>query len=451
MSRTERDAFGLVELPNDALYGVQTARTVQNMSFSGRKLADYPDYVVALAWVKTAAARANARAGALSPELADAIEAACARIASGELREQFVVDAYHGGGGIGANMNANEVIANAANERLGGERGAYAPVDPIEHANASQSTSDVCHTAVRLAALRRYDALAPALDRLGEALAAKAAEFAGVATISRTCLQDAMRTTLGDLFAGYAAGWRRRTDALRRSVESLAAVNLGGTVIGSGVGAPAAYRSAVVDCLRDVAPYPVRLRDNLYDAAQNLDDLAAVSAELALSCRLLLKIAKDLRLLSSGPEAGFGELKLPAVQAGSSFFPGKINPVVPETLMQCCFLALGADRTIQLALEHAELNLTLFDSFAGVQLLEAMTMLERAVASFADKCVAGVAADEARCRELTRTLIPVVADLKETYGYAQVSRWMKEEPKERIISRWIERSESEHGAEDGSA
>lgn len=436
MARVEEDAFGKAEIPGDALYGIQTLRSAENLSFSGRTLRDYPPFVAALADVKRAAARANERAGVVPSRLARAIEQACAEIALGQHLEHFIVDPYHGGGSIGSNMNMNEVAANLANEILGGNPGDYDPVCPSDHVNASQSTSDVCHTALRIAVLRVGGPLLAELRRLGGALERKANAFAAVTTIARTCLQDGMQDTMGHLFAGYAQGLRRRTAALEAAVGTLRAVNLGGTVIGSGVGASRAYRERALDALVEVTGLPLRRRDDLYDAAQNMDDLAAVSAELGLLAGLLIKIAKDLRLLASGPEAGFGELRLPAVQAGSSFFPGKINPVVPETLVQCCFQVLGLDRSVQASLEHGELNLNVWEGLAGFNVIDAMRMLERAAALFTDKCVDGIEADEARCASLARGFIPVVTALKETHGYRQVSRWLKEETKESIMRKY---------------
>jgi len=432
VSRYEQDAFGTVELPDEALYGIQTLRSEQNLSFSGRTLAAYPGYIAALSQVKRAAARANERAGLLPRALAQAIERACEEVNQGCHNGQFIVDPYHGGGGIGSNMNMNEVVANLANEMLDGEIGGYRPVHPADHVNASQSTSDACHTALRIAAIGAGEKLLGELMRLVGAVEKKSAELAQVPTITRTCLQDGMPDTLGTLFGGYAQGIKRRLGRLASAVETLHAVNLGGTVIGSGVGAPEAYRERVLNDLREVTDLPLRHRDDLYDAAQNIDDLAALSAELALLAGMLIKLAKDLRLLSSGPEAGFGELRLPAVQAGSSFFPGKINPVVPETLVQCGLQVIGLDRAVQGSLEHGELNLNVWEGFAGFNLLDMLGMLERAIGKFTDLCVAGIEANEARCRELSTTFIPTVVALKEKHGYSQVGQWLKEKSKDEI-------------------
>jgi aspartate ammonia-lyase len=432
VARFEEDAFGRVELPKDALYGIQTLRSVENLSFSGRVLKAYPDYIAALSEVKRAAARANEQAGTLPRSIAQAIEQACEEIRQGHHNDQFIVDAYHGGGSIGCNMNMNEVVTNLANEIFGGVSGDYKPVHPAEHVNASQSTSDACHTALRIAVVRCGARLNVVLGRLIEAIEGKSSELMQVPTITRTCLQDGMEDTLGTMFAGYAQGLRRRTERLDQTVISLCAINLGGTVIGSGVGASEAYREHVIDALNEVTSLSLRHRDNLYDAAQNMDDLAAVSSELQLLSGLLIKIAKDVRLLSSGPEAGFGELRLPAVQAGSSFFPGKINPVIPETLIQCCFQVIGLDRSVQASLEHGELNLNVWEGLAGFNVLDALNMLERAITLFTNKCVIGIEADESRCQAFSRSFIPVVVALKEKYGYSQVGQWLKEQSREQI-------------------
>ncbi|XID93474.1 lyase family protein [Paenibacillaceae bacterium WGS1546] len=432
MSRHETDAFGTVELPDDALYGIQTKRSADNLSYSGRTLAEYPGYIAALAATKRAAARANERAGLLPKTMAQAIGQACEEVGGGFHDPQFVVDPFHGGGGIGSNMNMNEVVANLANEILGGGIGDYRPVHPADHVNASQSTSDACHTALRIAAIRAGGKLVGALERLAGAIGTKRTAFADIPTITRTCLQDGMPDTLGALFGGYEQALRRRTNKLRAAVEELHAVNLGGTVIGSGVGAPRAYRERILAALNEATGLELRHRDDLYDAAQNMDDLAAVSAELGLLSGVLIKLAKDLRLLSSGPEAGFGELRLPAVQAGSSFFPGKINPVVPETLVQCGLHAIGLNRMVQGALEHGELNLNVWEGFAGFHVLDMMGMLERAVGKFTDGCVAGIEADAERCRALSRTFIPAVVALKEKHGYSQVGSWLKEKSREEL-------------------
>ncbi len=399
-SRNERDSLGELEVPARRLYGIRTVRALSNLSFSGRKLGDYPLYVRALAMVKKAAARANRDARVVAPKIANAVEAGCDALIAGDHLDHFPVDLLGGGGGIAVNMNVNEVIANIANETLGGARGVYDPVDPKLHVNASQSTADVCHTAAHLAILEAWTNLRAVLEDCIEVAHRKAVQFQAVQTLARTCLQDASAISLGEIFGGYAAAIARRSSELDRAVAMLRKVNLGGTVIGDGSGASAAYRRTVLAHLNTIAKQKLMLRENLFDAAQNIDDLASVAAQLGLLAEVLIKVAQDLRLLSSGPEGGFGEIALPAVQEGSSFYPGKINPVIPETLLQCCFQVLGCERVARLALERGELNLNVFEGAAAINVIDAMEMLARALATFTQSCLAGIVANEERCREL---------------------------------------------------
>jgi len=382
------------------VYGIHTVRAVRNLSFSGRPLGHYPAYVRSLAMVKKAAARANRDAGVLDAQRGIAIERACSTVIGGEHLDQFPVDVLSGGGGISVNMNVNEVIANLANERLGRARGTYDPVHPKTHVNASQSTADVCHSAIRIATLEHWADLHPVLAECVAAFHDKTDQLRPVMTIARTCLQDAAPVSLGTLFGGHTAVLQRRVVELARSVDALRRINLGGTAIGSGSGAPPVYRRAVLVHLREITGRDLARRENLHDAAQNIDDMAAVATQLGLLAEVFVKIGQDLRLLASGPDAGFGELTLPAVQEGSSFFPGKINPVVAETLLQACFQVLGCERAARLAMERGELNLNVFEGAAGVNVLDAMEMLRRCVALFVERCVKGIVANAARCRDL---------------------------------------------------
>ncbi|MEK4534585.1 lyase family protein [Peribacillus sp. FSL K6-1552] len=430
--RTERDYFGKVDIPKNALYGIQTLRTVQNLSFSGQLLKNFPEYIVSLAMVKKAATLANVEAGILAPSIGTAIVNACDQLIHGNYQDHFIVDIMHGGGGIGTNMNVNEVLANLANESLEGTLGVYTPVHPIDHVNASQSTSDVCHTSIRLAIVRCFEGLDNELTKMHNTMDKKSQEFVGVTTISRTCLQDAMRVQLGDVFSGYASVLKRRHNSLKESIMSLLTVNLGATVIGNGVGASEKYKEVVIGKLREVTNMNVTIRDNLFDAAQNIDDLGHMSKQLSLLATSLIKVAKDLRLLSSGPEAGFSEITLPSVQAGSSFFPGKVNPVIPETMIQSCFQVLGCDRVVQAALEHGELDLNVFEGMAGANILNGLHMLTNSVYSFTELCLKDITSNEERCRELSNTFIPVITELKERLGYSAVSKLMLEHDREFI-------------------
>ncbi|MGO9602731.1 MAG: lyase family protein [Candidatus Binataceae bacterium] len=399
-TRQERDLLGELAVPAEVLYGIHTARSVINLSFSGRTLGRYPAYVRALAIVKKAGARANRDAHVIDARTGRAIEGACDALIAGEYRDQFPVDLLGGGGEIAVNMNLNEVIANLANKSIGARRGTSAPVHPKTHVNASQSTSDVCHTAARIAIVHMWSELEHSLDGCISALRAKAREFESIMTIARTCLRDAEVTSLGEFFGGQAAAVARRRRELARSIDRLRHINLGGTAIGSGSGAPAAYRRRVIRLLRGFSGIALMLRSNLYDAAQNIDDLGEVAAQLALLAEVFIKLASDLRLLSSGPNGGFGELILPAVQEGSSFFPGKINPVIAETMLQCCFQVLGCERAVRVALERGELNLNVFGGVAAVNLFDAIEMMHRTVTLFTERCIKGITADEDRCRAL---------------------------------------------------
>jgi aspartate ammonia-lyase len=399
-TRIEKDLLGELTVPADALYGIQTVRAVENLSFSPSLLRNYPDYIRALAIVKKAAARANRDAHVIDARRLAAIEDACDALIRGDHRDQFPIDLLGGGGSIAVNMNVNEVIANLASERMGGVRGTYKPVHPKSHVNASQSTADVCHSATRMTILDRWSELHRVLRRCIKSFHAKAEEMRPIVTIARTCLQDAETVSLGELFDAHAEALTRRVSELERSVEALAKINLGGTAIGSGSGASATYRRTVLKHLNKIAGRRFSLRANLFDAAQNIDDLGGVSAELGMLTEVLIKIAQDLRLLASGPDGGFGEIILLAVQEGSSFYPGKINPVIPETMLQCCFQVLGRERATRLALERGELNLNVFEGSAAVNIFDAMDMMRLAIETFVERCVKGIVANKKRCREL---------------------------------------------------
>lgn len=399
--RTERDALGEVILDGDCLYGIQTARSLVNLSFSGRTLGDCPPLVGALACVKRAAAAANLRASVLDEARCAAITQATQELLGPDMGQHLPADLLAGGGSIAINMSVNEVLANLANRQYGHRPGTYDPVDPIRHVNASQSTADVGHTAVRLAILGASDQLTANLEGLTAAFAERAATFAGLPTLARTCLRDGLPTTVDVLLGAWAEATRRRTRGLVDSTQTLLEVSLGGTVIGTGEAAPVLYRDCVVGCLAETTGRPLRARPNRSDALQHSDDIVAVSAQLEILAQLLLKIAQDLRLLGSGPKGGFGEVILPHVQAGSSFFAGKSNPVVPETMMQCAFQVFACHRAVQAAAEHAELHLNVFDGLAAVNILDAIAMLTAAVGKFDEHCIRGLRFDEERCRALS--------------------------------------------------
>ena len=405
-----------------ALYGEQTRLTLKNMSFSGVPLSRFPVYLRSAAQVKKACAAANARAGLLPQARAERIGRACERLIAGEYTGQFPVDVYHGGGGIGINMNLNEVIAALAGDG----------VEAVDEVNLSQSTSDVCHTSLRLALLELLEGLDAALERWILVLEEKAGAFSQVNTIARTCLQDGMSVPASALFEGTAAALRRQRGAWR---PKLLAVNLGWTVIGSGTGAPEAYRREILPALREVTGRELVWRESHYDSAQYPDDVAGLSGAVRRLAEILAKLARDLRLLSSGPETGLMELRLPAVQAGSSFFPGKVNPVIPEMMIQCAMLIGGHDGVIQSALGQGEIHINLWEEMMGFLLMDSMEMLRGAMSSFLANCVAGVELNRAVCEGYAASRVPLIVACKERYGYRYLSDWIKREGTEAVVEQ----------------
>lgn len=404
--RIERDRFGPLELPSSCLYGIGTARCLENLSFSNSKLSDYPDFLNALLSVKRACAQANLASGLIANEIQHAIDNACLKLAHADHRQSFPVDMLHGGGGIAFNLNVNEAVANYANLQSMGAAGVYFPVHPAKHVNLCQSTADVCHTSLRLAIVVAARRLDMALESLSDAFARKSAEFRPIKTLARTCLQDAMTVSLGAAFGAFDTVTARRRKEFASSVDQLKKVNLGGTVIGSGEGANSRYREQVINSLAEVTAITFTQRENLFDAAQNSDDIGNASAQLRLLAQSLIKTCKDLRLLSSGPNGGFGEITLPALQDGSSFFQGKVNPVVPETVIQACMQVLGTDTTIQAAIEHGELNLNIFEPAMAKNMLDAIQMLSAAISLLSEKCISGITANKERCSQLVEFAQP---------------------------------------------
>ncbi len=422
-TRMESDLLGEVAVPARALYGAQTRRAALNFPVHGQKtVGEYPEMVRALMEIKEAAAVVNRRRGFLPSRIALALVASARTVKGGGFGGEFPVHFLHGGGGTSANMNANEVLANLAEERLGGRRGQYRKVHPNDHANLHQSTNDVYPTACHLAVLRAWPRLEEEIKSLAATLGTRRRELRGRRRLARTCLQDAVEVTWGDLLGGYEAFVRRAGRRLAGAVDQLYAVNLGGTIVGRAGDAPAAYRRDILPALRKVTGLPrLRRAADLFDAAQNADDLAAVGAQLGLLARGLVKIAQDFRLLSSGPEGGLGEIRLPAVQPGSSIMPGKVNPVIPEFLIQACFQAMGAQAVCEAALAHGELDLNVWESALVFNLLDAMDVMAAAVGAFGEKCVAGFTVDEAANAAHGRSIIPLLTRAMRRHGYAKVS------------------------------
>lgn len=422
-TRKESDLLGTINIPSRALYGVQTYRAVQNFPAHGhRTIGDYPALIGALMDIKEAAALVNKQ---LPARVARAITASARQVKAGEYRKEFPIHSLHGGGGTSANMNANEVLANLAEEKLGGKRGHYRLVHPNDHVNLNQSTNDVYPTACHLAVLRAWPELRDALESLAGTLAKRRRELRRQRRLARTCLQDAVDVTWGDLLGGYEGFVRRSTNRLADAVEQLHTLNLGGTIVGRAEDAPASYRREIVPALRKVTGLPLRQAKDLFDAAQNVDDLASVGTQLGLLARGLIKICQDFRLLSSGPEGGLGEITLPAMQPGSSAMPGKINPVMPEFLIHACFQAMGAQTVCEAAVAHGELDLNVWESALVFNLLDAFALMATAVAAFDAKCVAGFRVNEKVNEAHCNTIIPRLTREAHIHGYSKVCNKLK--------------------------
>ena len=421
--RIERDSLGDVDVARSALYGAQTARAIANFPLDGqRRLGDHPEVVGGLVAVKVAAARTNAEIGALDPRVAEAIVVGSARLAEEDLGVHFPIHHLHGGGGTSANMNANEVLANLAEEHLGGQRGSYRLVDPLDHVNLNQSTNDVYPTALHIAILERRHELARALDSVSAALRSCTARFGTDVRLARTCLMDAVAVTFGDLLGGYGSAVERCAQRIDRDLDELYRVPLGGTIVGRTDAVPPGYLDRILPHLRSTTgDHHYRHPDDFFDAAQNLDDLVAVSASLAIAAGTLSKIARDLRLLASGPEGGLGELRLPAMQPGSSAMPFKVNPVIPEFVVQLCWKVGANHHLATMGHEQAELDLNVWESAVAFPILESMRLLGTAATTLAERCLAGLEPDVERNRRNADSIIPLVTELKRTHGYRDLA------------------------------
>lgn len=420
--RTERDSIGEVFLPDDAYYGVQTARAKDNFPMTGRLM--HPYMIDSLVEIKKAAAMANQRAGTLKPEIANAIIRACDEILSGRFRDQFVVDPVQGGAGTSANMNTNEVIASRATEILGGHRGKYI-VHPNDHVNMAQSTNDVFPSAGKLTAIKLTEELIEALDKLIDSLKKKAKENEHVIKLGRTQLQDAVPMFVGQEFAAHANALRRCQMRIRKSLNEMYELNLGATAIGTSINASDGYLSCVVELLADLVGQPLKHADDMIDATQNPDGFAAVSSAVKNCALVMSKIANDMRLLSSGPCGGIEELKLPARQHGSSIMPGKINPVIPEVVTQAAFLVAGNDVTISMAVEAGQLELNAFEPVLFYRLFESLEVLAHAADTFRIRCIDGIATDVEHCRSLLMQSAVIATALCPAFGYEQATAIVK--------------------------
>jgi aspartate ammonia-lyase len=436
-TRNERDSIGALPVPEDADYGIHTARAADNFPITGIALRHYPELVQSLAMVKKAAALANRELGALEPRIAGAIVKACEAVILGDGNKYFIVDMLQGGAGTSSNMNANEVIANMALRSLGHARGDYSVVNPNDHVNLSQSTNDVYPTAVRLTMLRGCPALIKQQEKLKQSLLAKAEEFHDVIKVGRTQLMDAVPMRLGSEFRAFAVTVGEDIDRLKEFSSLLREVNLGGTAIGTGINTPGGYSEAAIKHLAEISGVPMVPAGDLIEATSDMGAFVTFSGVLKRIAVKLSKMCNDLRLLNSGPRAGFGEIRLPAVQAGSSIMPGKVNPVIPEVVNQIAYQVIGNDLTVTIAAEAGQLQLNAMEPVIVLNILQSMRMLTRGMKVLREKCIDGIEADRERCRELLEDSLVAVTALNPFIGYAKASQVAKQALAERRSIREV--------------
>lgn len=422
--RKENDSIGSKNVPEDVYYGVQSLRAAENFRITG--LFMHPEIINSLAYIKKAAAITNCEVGILDKKLADAIVSACDEIIDGKLHEHFIVDPIQGGAGTSLNMNANEVIANRAIELLGGVKGDYTIVNPNDHVNCGQSTNDVIPTAGKITSLRLLQNAQRELRRLYDALCRKAKEFDHVLKMGRTQMQDAVPIRLGQEFKAYSVAIMRDINRMDKAMDEMRTLNMGGTAVGTGINADEKYLKRIVPNLSQITGMDLVQAFDLIDATQNLDSFVAVSGAIKACAVTLSKIANDLRLMSSGPRAGFGEINLPAKQNGSSIMPGKVNPVIPEVVSQVAFNIIGNDVTITMAAEGGQLELNAFEPIVFYCLFQSIDTLAYAVNTFIDNCVEGITANEERCRYLVENSVGIITAICPHVGYQKAADIAKE-------------------------
>ncbi|MBE0662463.1 MAG: aspartate ammonia-lyase [Bacteroidales bacterium] len=416
-TRLEHDLLGERSVPFEYYYGIQTLRALENFNITGVTLNFYPVLVESLAMVKMAAAKANYDLGLLSRSLSDAITRACNEIINGKYIYHFVVDMMQGGAGTSTNMNANEVIANRALEILGHEKGQYQYCHPNNHVNLSQSTNDAYPTAIKIALMRSNERLVLVLKELHQAFRYKAEEFAHVIKMGRTQLQDAVPMTLGQSFEAYAVTLEEEVERLNENARLFLEVNMGGTAIGTGINAEPGYSERVIQHLRRVTGLNMVLASNLVEATQDTGAFVMYSSAVKRLAVKLSKICNDLRLLSSGPRAGFNEINLPPMQPGSTIMPGKVNPVIPEVVNQIAFKVIGNDLTVTMAAEAGQLELNVMEPVIVFSLFESIEMLKNGMETLNHRCIKGITANEKHCREMVENSIGLVTALNPYIGY----------------------------------
>jgi len=424
--RLEHDLLGERQVPNEHYYGIQTLRAVENFNITGIPISHYPRLVHSLAYIKKAAALTNLELGLLTAQIAQAIMKACDDILHGELLTEFVVDVIQGGAGTSTNMNANEVIANRALEHLGYPKGSYEVLHPLNHVNLSQSTNDVYPTALRLTLSMKLDGLVVEMQALQNALAEKGVEFSDVIKMGRTQLQDAVPMTLGQEFEAWGVMVGEDISRVREAQALIREINLGATAIGTGLNAPPKYAELVTAKLREICGVPVVQSQNLVEATQDAGAYVQLSGVLKRVAVKLSKISNDLRLLSSGPRAGLGEINLPPMAPGSSIMPGKVNPIIPEVVNQVAFEVIGNDLTVTIAAEAGQLELNAMEPVIAYNLFTSLDMLGRACRTLVERCIRGITANRDHCRQMVENSIGLVTALNPILGYEKASQIAEE-------------------------
>lgn len=419
--RKETDLLGDREVPAEAYWGIQTLRASENFSVSGVRLYEYPTLIKALAMVKKACVLANKELGTLNETYADAISQTCDEIIQGRHNGQFIVDAFQGGAGTSTNMNMNEVIASRANELIGESRNTMAPINANDHVNMSQSTNDVYPTAVKIAMIYGLRDLSQSLQELIAALDMKAGEFKSLLKLGRTEMQDAVPITLGQEFSAWSGSLKRDTQRSASAIGALRTHNIGATAIGTGLNAEPEYIVLAGEHIREVTGLQLTTSDNLVDYTQNYDEFVYVSHILSVLSTNLIKICGDLLLLSSGPIGGFHEITLPAMQPGSSIMPGKVNPVIVEMMIQCCYQSIANDTAISLAAQGGQLELNAFGPLIAYNFFQALRLLRNGIQIFAEKCIAGIKPNIDGL-EVVHKSVGLVTALNPIIGYKAASR-----------------------------
>ena len=424
--RIESDLIGELKVPADAYYGVQTQRALDNYRISCTRMSDYPEYIVAIAYVKWAAALANAELGALDRSIADAICKACEEIVGGKFHDQFPIDMMQGGAGTSVNMNANEVIANRALELLGHRKGEYQYCSPNDHVNCGQSTNDAYPTAFRYTFIRMNKGLVSSLRALVGAFRAKGEEFKGIIKMGRTQLQDAVPMTSGQEFNAFANNLEEEIANLDRNVRLLREINMGGTAIGTGLNAVPGFAELCTRRMSELCGDELVKAPDLVEATPDTGAYVSYSAALKRLAIKLSKICNDLRLMASGPRCGLHEINLPAMAPGSSIMPGKVNPVIPEVTNQVCFKVIGNDTTVAFAAEAGQLQLNVMEPVIAASILESITWLRNAIDTLRTKCVEGITVNKEHCHEMVKHSIGIVTALNPYIGYKNSTKVAKE-------------------------